>query len=142
MGSNTPFACPVVLPDSRVPIGEALARWSYSNVEDRPALHVTPDDEGHIVQALEYGREHRLTVVVAGGGNAAFVPITKDSLYLSLDKFDRLELDEGSQTVTFGGGVRVGRVLTYVAERGFYTVLPSSNAVGMSGFVLGGGGVS
>lgn len=115
MGSNTPFACPVVLPGPRVPIGETPARWSYSNV-DRPALHVTPDDEGHIIQALEHGHERRLTVVVAGGGNAAFVPITKDTLYLSLDKFDRLELNEGSQTVTFGGGVRAGRVLTYLAE--------------------------
>lgn len=141
MGSNTPFTCPAVVPDPRVPIGETLARWSYSNV-DKPAFHVTPDNEGHIIQALEYGRERRLTVVVAGGGNAAFVPITKNTLYLSLEKFDLLELDEGSQTVTFGGGVRAGSVLTYLANFGFYTVLPSSDAVGMSGFVLGGGGVS
>ncbi|CAG8977796.1 hypothetical protein HYALB_00010881 [Hymenoscyphus albidus] len=139
MAPNPPFPFPAVLPNPDVPIEETLSRWSYSNVS-KPALHVVPENEGHIIQVLEYAHSHHLTIVVAGGGNAAFVPITKDTLYLSLEKFDGIELDEGRQTVTFGGGVRAGSVLRYLAERGFYTVLPSSNAVGMAGFVLGGGG--
>ncbi|CAG8960405.1 hypothetical protein HYFRA_00008122 [Hymenoscyphus fraxineus] len=139
MAPNPPFPFPAVLPDPHIPISETLSRWSYSNVS-KPALHVVPENEGHILQALEYAHSHHLTVVVAGGGNAAFVPITKDTLYLSLEKFDGIELDDDSQTVTFGGGVRAGSVLRELAERGFYTVLPSSNSVGMAGFVLGGGG--
>jgi FAD/FMN-containing dehydrogenase len=141
MVSNSPVTCTATVPDLPVPIEETLSRWSYSNVE-QPAVDVIPEDEKDIVRALQYGRKNGLTVVVSGGGNAAFVPITKNTLYLRMEKFDLLQLDEVNKTVTIGGGVRVGRVLTFLTEKGFYTVLPSSNAVGMAGFVLGGGGVS
>jgi FAD/FMN-containing dehydrogenase len=141
IASNSPFTCTATVPDPLVPIAETLSRWSNSNVE-RPALDVIPENEKDVVQALQHARENGLTVVVSGGGNAAFVPITKNTLYLRMEKFDLLELDEVNKTVTIGGGVRIGRVLTFLAEKGFYTVLPSSNAVGMAGFVFGGGGVS
>lgn len=141
MASNSPLTCTANVPDPLVPIEDTLPRWSYSNVE-HPAVDVIPDDEKDIVQALQLARQTGLTVVVSGGGNAAFVPITKDTLYLRMEKFDILRLDEVNKTVTFGGGVRAGHVITFLAEKGFYTVLPSSNAVGMAGFVLGGGGVS
>jgi hypothetical protein len=79
--------------------------------------------------------------VVSRRGNAAFVPITKNTLYLRMEKFDLL-LDEVNKTVTMGGGVCVSRVLTFLAEKGFYTVLLSSNTVGTVGFVFGGRVVS
>ena len=116
------------------------SRWSNSNVE-APALIVVPQNEDEITQAIKTAGEQNLTVLPAGGATGAFVPVNKDKLYLSMEKFDQIHLDESKQTVTIGGGVLVGPLLRYLARRGFYTVYPSSNAIGMAGFVLGGGGV-
>lgn len=118
-----------------------LLRWSDSNVET-PALIVAPENENEVIKAIQQARENNLKVLVAGGGTAAFVPVAENTLYLSMVNFNHIKLDESTHTVDVGGGVLAGQLLRYLTNRGYYTVYPGSNAVGMTGFVLGGGGVS
>ena len=134
MSTELPFKCFASSDDP-------ISRWSDSNVS-QPAVSVIPDTESDIVQAIQYARQNELTVIPSGGGHGSFVPITAKTLYLNLKKFSKIALDEAGQTVTIGGGVTSGQLLNTLAERGFYTVVPNSNAVGMVGFVLGGGNVS
>ncbi|GIZ49859.1 hypothetical protein CKM354_001287700 [Cercospora kikuchii] len=103
---------------------------------------IVPDPQQYraVTKAIQQAREHKLKVLVAGGGTATFVPITGNTLYLSMERFKHIKLDESTQTVDIGGGVLAGQLIQYLANRGYYTVYPESNAVGMTGFVLGGGG--
>jgi FAD/FMN-containing dehydrogenase len=48
-------------------------------------------------------------------------------------------LEETESTVTIGGGVLTGDLLSALTARGFYTTVPNSNAVGVVGAVLGSG---
>ncbi|PIA90435.1 hypothetical protein CB0940_10917 [Cercospora beticola] len=122
-----------------VPDTPTALRWSDSNVET-PALIVAPENENEVIKAIQQAREYKLKVLVAGGGTAAFVPVTENTLHLSMERFKHIKLDESTQTVDIGGGVLAGQLIQYLDDRGYYTVYPGSNAVGMAGFVLGGGG--
>ncbi|UKZ81616.1 hypothetical protein TrVFT333_009388 [Trichoderma virens FT-333] len=125
--------------DATEPADIALSRWSNSNV-NRPKLCLSPSTENQLIQAIRYASENGLVVVAEGGGNGAFVPVTEQTLYLRMKHFDTLEYNESEQTITVGGGVRTSQLLRFLADRGSYTVLPSSDEVGIVGFVLGGGG--
>jgi len=55
-----------------------------------------------------------------------------------MHSFDNIDLDEEKSQVTLGGGCLTGPVLKTLAEKGWYTCLPNSNAVGVVGALLGG----
>jgi FAD/FMN-containing dehydrogenase len=52
--------------------------------------------------------------------------------------FNDVGLDETRAEVRIGGGCLAGEVLKTSAAKGWYTCIPSSNAVGMVGALLGG----
>lgn len=123
------------------PVDVVLSRWSSSNVHS-PKSCLSPRTENELIQAMRYASDNGLTIVAEGGGTGAFVPVTEKTVYVRMRHFGTLEYNESDQTVTVGGGVRTGQILRFLAARGVYTVLPSSDEVGVVGFVLGGGGVS
>lgn len=98
-----------------------LLRWSDSSVKT-PAFFLAPVSDEEVVQAIQQARQHKLKVLVAVGGSAAFVPITENTLYLSMEHFKHIKLDESTQTVDIGGGVLAGQLIQYLADRGYYTV--------------------
>ncbi|KAF9774588.1 hypothetical protein IL306_007388 [Fusarium sp. DS 682] len=127
--------CEYVIPDTDTP---QLPRWSDTHI-DRPALIVTPKTEQDVQTAISIAKENKLTIVAAGGGHGTFVSVNAATLYLSMNLFKSIELNKDEGTVRVGGGVLVGEVLKTLADEGYYTPIPNSDAVGFVGSMLGGG---
>ncbi|KAG9503225.1 hypothetical protein J7337_006068 [Fusarium musae] len=127
--------CEYVVPDNDTP---QLPRWSDTHI-NRPALIVTPKTEKDVKDAISVAKENKLTIVAAGGGHGTFVCVDSASLYLDMKLFKKIELNKEEGTVKVGGGVLVGEVLKNLADEGYYTPIPNSDAVGFVGSMLGGG---
>ncbi|OJD28349.1 hypothetical protein ACJ73_00248 [Blastomyces percursus] len=136
--TSTRSKCEVVAAQPSRPPSEVISRWSDHNVE-LPAIVITPDSEEDIFDAIKLAKRRKLTLVPASGGHGSFVPITSNTLYLDMRKFDDVVLDTASGTVRVGGGASTGQVIKAVTAEGYYTLWPNSNAVGYVGCVLGGG---
>ncbi|KAL4886875.1 hypothetical protein BJY04DRAFT_176742 [Aspergillus karnatakaensis] len=115
---------------------ETPIRWSQLGVS-RPAATVIPSTEEEIISVLNYAATKKLQVIAVTGARAPFVPVTERSLLLDMRNFRDVSVRPGS--VTFGGGSVAGDVIRACAAEQCYTLAPNSNAVGMVGFLLGGG---
>ncbi|OAA54588.1 FAD binding domain protein [Niveomyces insectorum RCEF 264] len=129
-----PFGCEMHLTET----SGYVKRWSNAHIAP-PKVVVVPNTEDDVVVALRYAQNHKLRVVVAGGGHAPFVPVSQETLYLDMRHFKSISLDKEASTVTVGGGVLVGELLPALTAQGFYTTLPYANSVGVVGSVMGGG---
>ncbi|KAG8677426.1 hypothetical protein FPOAC2_03662 [Fusarium poae] len=114
------------------------SRWSDTRI-DRPALVITPKTESDIQAAVRIAKDNKLTVLAAGGGHGTFVSVDSSTLYLDLKHFKTIDLNKEKANVRVGGGVVTGEVVKMLAKEGYYTPVPSSDAVGFVGCVLGGG---
>ncbi|KAF2249526.1 FAD-binding domain-containing protein [Trematosphaeria pertusa] len=132
-----PPTCTVVVPTADTPIHEAIPRWSDALIS-LPYAIVTPSTTADITAAIAYAAANNLRIIPAAGGHASFVPVTTQTIYLDMRSFQDVELDEVKQQVTIGGGCLAGRVMKSLAEKGWYTAVPNSDAVGMVGALLGG----
>ncbi|KAL4876744.1 hypothetical protein BJY04DRAFT_231360 [Aspergillus karnatakaensis] len=113
-------------------------RWSQLGVSC-PAGVVSPASETEIVDALRYASDNRLQVLPVAGGQAPYVSIDENTLVLNMRKFNNISVGVAEGTITFGGGAIAAEVIDACAAEGVYTLTPNSNAVGMVGFLLGGG---
>lgn len=130
--------CSFVVPKDGTPIGDVLSRWSDSYIS-LPAIAVTPKTEEDVTAAIKLAKENGLRVIVTGGGHGTFVQIGSKSLVLDLKLFKSIQLDKKNGSVRVGGGVTTGELLKTLANEGYYTTVPNSNAVGVIGAILGGG---
>ncbi|KAF3407255.1 hypothetical protein DPV78_000588 [Talaromyces pinophilus] len=121
---------------SSVPAQDVPGRWSQLGVS-HPAMVIVPSSEDEIIAAIQLATTENLRVIPVGGGHSPFVPINEKSLLLDMRKFNHVSVGTGS--VTIGGGSTAGDVIRACAEKQCYTLTPNSNAVGMVGFLLGGG---
>ncbi|GAM40286.1 hypothetical protein TCE0_038r12523 [Talaromyces pinophilus] len=121
---------------SSVPAQDVPDRWSQLGVS-HPAMVIVPSSEDEIIAAIQLATTENLRVIPVGGGHSPFVPINEKSLLLDMRKFNHVSVGTGS--VTIGGGSTAGDVIRACAEKQCYTLTPNSNAVGMVGFLLGGG---
>ncbi|KAL2832909.1 hypothetical protein BDW59DRAFT_157058 [Aspergillus cavernicola] len=122
--------------DLVAPAQDVPVRWSQLGVSS-PAGVVIPSSEDEIIEALESAATNKLQVIPVGGALSPFVPINEKSLLLDMKRFKDISVRTGS--VTIGGGSTAGDVIQACAAEGCYTLTPNSNAVGMVGFLLGGG---
>ncbi|KAF2183135.1 FAD-binding domain-containing protein [Zopfia rhizophila CBS 207.26] len=133
-----PSTCSVVVPDLEREVNEVVDRWSEAGIS-HPYAIVTPNTEDDIIATIQYARRNGLKIVPVNGGHGAFVPINRKTIYLDMKIFKDVVLDEEKEEVRIGGGCVAGDVLGALTERGWYTLTPNSNPVGMIGAILGGG---
>jgi FAD/FMN-containing dehydrogenase len=119
--TTTDLKCDVFVPSHSQTLEDVVPRWSQTHV-NLPALVVKPDSEDDIVDAINYAKDRNLTLVVANGTRAPFVPVTSTTLYLNMRKFDRVFVDKAAGTVTIGGGASTGEVISGVTGEGYYTL--------------------
>lgn len=98
-----------------------MSRWSNAGTVAPPVAVIVPATEDDIKLAIRYTRENDFKLVVAGGTHAAFVPITRQTVYVDMRKFRSVELDKQSGTVAFGGGTLTGDALSTLVKQGYYT---------------------
>ncbi|KAH8680889.1 hypothetical protein BX600DRAFT_428866 [Xylariales sp. PMI_506] len=137
--SDVPLRCECKIPNTEDTARTFLDRWSDTDVA-LPAITITPETEQDVIDSIHYAQSQGFQIVAAGGKHGSFVPVTERTLYLDLTKFNSISLDKETETVTIGGGVTTGNLLTTLAAEGFYTCLPNGNEVGVVGAFLGGGG--
>ncbi|KAL5364222.1 hypothetical protein BJX96DRAFT_178782 [Aspergillus floccosus] len=130
------FATLLKGPNSSTTADVAPTRWSQLGVSC-PAAIVIPSTESEVIDVLHLAAAKGLQVVPVAGACSPFVRITGKSLLLDLRNFRDVSVQPGS--VTFGGGSIAGDVIRACAAEQCYTLTPNSNAVGMVGFLLGGG---
>ena len=129
--------CEHVIPSDVAPLA-AVSRWSDSKI-DSPALVVKPATEEDVQASIRVANENGWKVVVSGGGHGTFVRVDADCLYLDMENLRAVKLNKEAGLVEVGGGVKTGDLLRNLADEGYYTPLPNSNAVGVVGCIIGGG---
>ncbi|CRG87464.1 Cdc2-related kinase, arginine/serine-rich [Talaromyces islandicus] len=127
----------VIIPNADTDIHEHIARWSDERLKT-PALIVIPSSQDDIVVAIDYAREHGLTLVTGSGGHKV-VPIDEKTLYLDIRNFKEIRVDKDSDTTEIGGAVTNFELMTALLQDGYYTTYANSGAVSMAGLILGGG---
>ncbi|KAF2712995.1 FAD-binding domain-containing protein [Pleomassaria siparia CBS 279.74] len=134
-----PSTCKVKVPSSSSTIEDTISRWS-STALALPYAVVTPASIADIQPTIEFASANKLKIIPAVGGHGSFVPVGPQTIYLDLtaSEFKKIVLDEEKEEVTFGGGVLTRDLLEVLGDRGWYTLIPNSNAVGMVGALLGG----
>ncbi|OAT13340.1 hypothetical protein BDBG_08563 [Blastomyces gilchristii SLH14081] len=88
----------VVVPQPSQPPSEVISRWSDHNVE-LPAMVIVPNSEEDIFDAIKLAKERKLTLIPADGGHGSFVPITSNTLYLDMRKFNSVVVDTSTGTL-------------------------------------------
>ncbi|CAH0057805.1 unnamed protein product [Clonostachys solani] len=129
--------CEFAVPGPGTPLN-GVVRWSDTNI-DQPSLIVKPTTEDDVQTSIKIAKSNGLTITVGGGGHGTFVTLDSNALYLDMANFKAIKLDKSTGIVEIGGGVTTGEALKALADQGYYTPLPNSNAVGVVGCIIGGG---
>ncbi|MCF3135447.1 FAD-binding oxidoreductase [Streptomyces olivochromogenes] len=118
---------------------EARAVFS-ARVDPRPAVIAQCADEADVVRAVRFARELDLRIAVRGGGHGlAGAAPTAGALVVDLRRMHEVTVDPAAEAARVGGGATMGRLERATRPHGLaVTGLPAS-AVGVAGFVLGGG---
>jgi FAD/FMN-containing dehydrogenase len=104
-----------------------ISRWSNLGISANGcAAIVVPSTEEDIISVIKFAAQSDLKVLPTGGKHGTILPIDERSIYLDLEKFDTVALDEEAGQVTIGGGVVTGRMCKALAEKGWYTSKLSS----------------
>ncbi|HLZ21921.1 MAG TPA: FAD-binding oxidoreductase [Ktedonobacterales bacterium] len=121
--------------------GYEEARKVYNGMIDkRPALIARCVDVADVMAAVNFAREHHLTVAVRGGGhNGPGLGTCDDGLVINLSRMKGIRVDPANRTVRVEGGCIWGEVDH--ATHPFGLAAPSGfiSTTGVGGLTLGGG---
>ncbi|MEZ5994129.1 MAG: FAD-binding oxidoreductase [Hyphomonadaceae bacterium] len=92
-----------------------------------------------VTRTIAFAREATLELAVRGGGHDVLGASTGPGLLLDVSQLDSIELDEETQLVKVGGGVRAGALNAALSSHNLAAPLGCSPMVGVSGLTLGGG---
>jgi len=127
--------------------------WTDAWTSEPSLMAVAAESAADVAAAVEVAREHRLKLVVKGGGHSYFGNSNAaNSLLIWTRRMDRVELHDtflpqgapishgGDPAVSIGAGAIWGRVYDTVAvNNGRYVQGGGCLTVGVAGFVQGGG---
>jgi FAD/FMN-containing dehydrogenase len=109
-------------------------------IDKRPAAIAYCVDEADVAAALQYGKEHGLTIAVRGGGhNGGGLGSVDDGLVIDLSQMSTVEVDPASKMVRVGGGAVLKDVLEATHQHGLTIPVGIIGTTGVGGLTLGGG---
>lgn len=103
-----------------------------------PDVVVPAESESDVVAAVRYAAERGMPVRAYATGHGTHAPLVGGML-ITLSRLDRVTVDAEEQTATIAGGARWSAVVPLAAEHGLAPITGSSPAVGVAGFIQGGG---
>jgi FAD/FMN-containing dehydrogenase len=117
------------------------ARSVYNGMIDRrPALIVRCVDVADVIGAVNFAREHRLTLAVRGGGHSGpGLGTVDDGLVIDLSRMKGIRVDPDNRTVRVEGGCVWGEVDHATHPFGLATPSGFIASTGVGGLTLGGG---
>ncbi|KAK9415235.1 putative FAD-binding PCMH-type domain-containing protein [Seiridium unicorne] len=117
----------------------SLERWSATCVKPA-AIVVRPKNPMEVSLAVRFATSQSIPLVVLGGGhNPSGGSATTGGMVIDLKYLRSVHIDEGHQSVTFGGGCVWKDVDTALWQRGYATVGGTVSHTGVGGLILGGG---
>ncbi|WP_458189196.1 FAD-binding oxidoreductase [Haladaptatus sp. NG-WS-4] len=118
---------------------EAVRLWN-GMVEKTPALVVQPTGTADVVAAVDFAREHDLSLSVKSGGhNIAGTALTDGGLTIDMSRLRGVLVDPEARTVTAQAGCLLGDVDRETQLHGLATPLGFVSETGIAGLTLGGG---
>ncbi|WEK05368.1 MAG: FAD-binding oxidoreductase [Candidatus Devosia phytovorans] len=117
------------------------ARKLYNGMIDkRPLMIARCEDAGDVIEAVNFGRENKLSIAVRGGGhNGPGFGSVDDGLVIDLSMMRGVRVDPGTMTVRVGPGCTTGDVDH--ATHAFGQAVPFGiiSTTGVAGLTLSGG---
>jgi FAD/FMN-containing dehydrogenase len=121
--------------------GYEQARKLYNGMIDkRPALIACCVDIADVIGAVNFAREHKLTLAVRGGGhNGAGLASCDGGLVIDLSRMKGIRVDPAARTARVEGGCTWGDVDHATHAVGLATPSGFLSSTGVGGLTLGGG---
>lgn len=121
--------------------GYDTARRVYNAMIDkRPGLIANCVDVSDVVSAVNFAREHNLTVAIRGGGHSGGgLGVCEGGLVIDLSGLKDIQVDPAARTVRVGGGCVWGEVDQATHAYGLATPSGVISTTGVGGLTLGGG---
>lgn len=104
----------------------------------RPDVVVGASSASDVVQAVRFARSRGWRVAVQSTGHGANRPV-EGGLLVTTSRLAGVEIAPAARTAVAGAGARWGAVVASAAPHGLAPITGSSPAVGVVGFLLGGG---
>lgn len=117
------------------------ARKVYNGMIDkRPGLIARCVGVADVVSAVNFAREHHLTLAVRGGGhNGGGLGVCEGGLVIDLSGLKEIQVDPAARTARVGGGCVWGEVDQATHAHGLATPSGIISTTGVGGLTLGGG---
>ena len=131
------ITCDVLLPEDAA-FGHALSLWNRA-ITTQPAIIVLCRSSTDVQLAVKAAVAHDLPLSVLGGGYDMHGRAVCAGMVVSLQHMRQVDVDCSTETVTLQGGCRIIDVAKAVAAHSCAIVTGTTGAVGMTGWVLGGG---
>src|SRR5215472_13638864 len=122
-------------------VGYEQARAVYNGMIDKhPALIARCVDVADVIAAVNFAREHQLTLAVRGGGhNGPGLGTCDDGLMIDLTEMKGIRVDPAARTARVEGGCTWGEVDHATHAFGLATPSGFISTTGVGGLTLGGG---
>jgi FAD/FMN-containing dehydrogenase len=118
---------------------EATRLWN-GMIEKTPALVVQPTGTADVVTAVNFAREHDISLSIRGGGhNIAGTALADRGLTIDMSRLRGVLVDPDERTVTAQAGCLLGDVDRETQLHGLATPLGFVSETGLAGLTLGGG---
>ena len=128
-----------LLPPTDERFEEATRLWN-GMIEKTPALVVQPTGTADVVAAIDFAREHDLSLSIKGGGhNIAGTALADRGLTIDMSRLRGVLVDPEERTVTAQAGCLLGDVDRETQLHGVATPLGFVSETGLAGLTLGGG---
>ncbi|KAF9631058.1 putative berberine-like protein [Lasiodiplodia theobromae] len=112
-------------------------------ITPKPITVVHPETSDDVATALSCAQQFSLKVAALNGGHsygAYGLGGNDGALVINMEKFTDISYDEATETLTYGGGSRVGPVATWLwNNHGRHFPHVRANWVGLAGSSIGGG---
>jgi hypothetical protein len=113
--------------------------WN-SRYDKHPAMIARCAESDDVRRAIEFARDNELVVSIRSGGHDQAGYATNDGgLIVDLGGLNEVKLDLPKNSVSAGGGSRVGELYSVVEPSGLGVVSGGCMSVGVGGLTLGGG---
>lgn len=115
--------------------------WNVRPPEERtPDGIVRPSSPEEVAAAIRLATERGLRVSLRGSGhNYQGAALRDDGLLIDIGALHRIEIDAAARRAWVGAGVKGGRLIGELAERGLAFPIGHCSDVALSGYVLAGG---
>jgi len=109
-------------------------------IDKRPGMIVKCVDVADVIYAVNFGRDHKLSVAVRGGGhNGGGLGLVDEGLVIDLSGLKFVRVDTTNNTVRVGGGNTWGEVDHATHPFGLAVPAGVISTTGVGGLTLGGG---